>query len=93
VALTNVLGRAVGAFFYCLSKYSEQINRTKAAKDIFFLLDSAFNFSYNAVGILMFKALSFMFAPPLYYNNTTMFIVCQEVFQNILLFFFIFKKI
>lgn len=43
-----------------LSKYSEHIIRTKAAREMFFFSASFFSFSYSSDGILIFNALSFI---------------------------------
>ena len=48
--------------------------RTKAAREIFFLSASFFNFSYSSDGILIFNALSFILHP-FHYKNTTIVVV------------------
>lgn len=52
--------------FYLLSKYSEHISRTMEANEIFFFSASFFSWLYNSDGILIFRALSFKVAPPIY---------------------------
>lgn len=83
IAITFVLGRAALLLFFCL-KYSEQINRTRAAKEMFFFSASCFSALYSSDGILIFSALSFNFSPPNDYNNATIIAVHQEVLKNFL---------
>ena len=46
---------------------------------MFFRAASALSFSYSSDGILIFSARSFTVPPP-YYNYTTIYVACQEVF-------------
>lgn len=68
--------------YFFVSKYSEQINRTRAAKEMFFFSASCLSALYSSDGILIFSALSFNLSPPNDYNNTTIIVARQEVFKK-----------